>query len=300
MNAIQKVEVSPQGPLLSSLVQGYWRLDQWNKSSQQCLSFIKEHVELGITSVDHAHVYGNPACESLFGEALKLEPTLRNQLEIISKCNIRLAEAGKVAHYDTGKQAIIASVETSLTRLGTDYLDVLLLHRPDYLMNADAVAEAFNYLETQGMVKYFGVSNFTTAQLALLQSRLDSPLVTNQIEINPVNLDVLDSGILEHMQTLRMRPMAWSCLAGGRIFSDHDERFERLRHTLHNLAAEVGANSIEQVIYTWVMHLPSKPVPVLGTGNITRVHAAAESLALTLNPEQWYRVWTASKGHAVP
>jgi predicted oxidoreductase len=300
MPVILKVEMTPNGPLFSSLVQGYWRLDHWKMSTPQCLSFIKEHVELGITSVDHAHVYGNPSCEQLFGEALTLEPALRNKIEIISKCDIRLAESTKVAHYDTGKSAIIASVASSLKRLGTNYLDVLLLHRPDYLMAADEVAEAFNYLRTQGMVKHFGVSNFTSAQFALLQSRLDSPLVTNQIEINPVNLDVLDSGALEDMQQRRMRPMAWSCLAGGKIFSEHGERFERLRHALHNVATEIGAQSIDQVIYAWVMHMPSKPVPVLGTGNMARVHAAVESLSLTLNREQWYRIWTASKGHGVP
>ncbi|HEX5636911.1 MAG TPA: aldo/keto reductase [Gammaproteobacteria bacterium] len=300
MTVIPKVEMSPLGPLFSSLVQGYWRLDHWKLSTQQCLSFIKEHVALGITSVDHAHVYGNPSCEQLFGDALKLQPALRHEIEIISKCDICLAESNRVAHYDTGKPAIMASVESSLKRLGTDYLDVLLLHRPDYLMDADEVAEAFNYLKTRGMVKYFGVSNFTSAQLALLQSRLDSTLVTNQIEMNPVNLEVLDSGVLENMQTFRMRPMAWSCLAGGRIFSEHGERFERLRHTLHNVATEIGAQTIDQVIYAWVMHMPSKPVPVLGTGNMARVRAAVDSLAFTLTREQWYRIWTASKGHNVP
>lgn len=300
MSITPKVQMSPHGPALSTLVQGYWRLDHWQMSTQQCLSFIKEHVALGITSVDHAHVYGNPSCEYLFGEALKREPALRQHIEIISKCGIRLAEAGQVAHYDYGKQAIIASVETSLKRLGTDYLDVLLLHRPDYLMDADEVAEAFAHLKSQGMVKHFGVSNFTTAQIGLLQSRLDSALVTNQIEINPVNLDILDSGVLEYMQQHRMRPMAWSCLVGGRIFSEHNERFERLRHALHNVATEIGAQSIDQVMYAWVMHIPSKPVPVLGTGNIARVHAAVESLTLTLNREQWYRIWSASKGHGVP
>ena len=229
--------------MLSRFIQGYWRLADWDMSPRQRLSFIKAHLELGITTVDHAHVYGNPSCESLFGEALKLEPALRQQLEIISKCGICVGGARSVAHYQSGRQAIIDSVEESLQRLGTDYLDVLLIHRPDFLMDADVVADTFGHLRQQGMVKHFGVSNFTVPQMSLLQSRLDQPLVSNQIEVNPINLDVLESGILEAMQEARVRPMAWSCLAGGAIFSDASEPMDRLRATLNELREELGLDA---------------------------------------------------------
>jgi predicted oxidoreductase len=194
----------------------------------------------------------------------------------------------------------LSSVETSLQHLGTDYLDALLLHRPDFLMDADEIAASFAHLKQHGKVKYFGVSNFTSAQFSLLQSRLDFALVTNQIEINPVNLDIFEDGILEDMQRMQIRPMAWSCLGGGEIFSDNSVRINSLRNSLKEVADEINARSIDQVIYAWVMKIPSKPVPILGTRSITRVKAAIASLNLTMSNEQWYRIWSASKGHGVP
>ncbi|MDG1905489.1 MAG: aldo/keto reductase [Arenicella sp.] len=300
MSTVPKVQMAPKGPVFSSLVQGYWRLAEWNMSPQQRLSFIKEHVALGVTTIDHAHIYGRPSCEQLFGEALAIDPILRDKIEIISKCGISLADSGKVAHYNSSKESILSSVEKSLKRLGTEYLDVLLIHRPDFLMDADEIAEAFSKLKQEGMVNHFGVSNFTSAQLSLLQSRLEVPLVTNQIEINPINLDVFESGLLEDLQRVRMRPMAWSCLGGGEIFSEKSEDMEGLRNKLHELVGELGAKSIDQVIYAWVMRAPANPLPILGSGNIDRVRAAVESLELNINNEQWYRVWSASKGHDVP
>ena len=291
--------MSPDGPSFSSLVQGYWRLAEWNLSPQKCLSFIKEHVSLGITTVDHAHVYGNPSCESLFGKALKLDPSLRDQLEIVSKCGITLATEGKVSHYNSSEQAIVNSVDLSLSRLGIEYLDVLLLHRPDYLMDADEVVDAFMKLKTEGKVKYLGVSNFNLAQLELLQSRIDVPLVTNQIELNPINLDVIKSGMLEKLQEVKTRPMAWSCLGGGRILDANSTKLEQLTNELKAIANEIGAESIDQVVFAWVMKMPSGPVSILGSGNIDRIRKSAESLKLTMTHEQWYRILVASQGHDV-
>ncbi len=269
-------------------------------SPQQLLSFINGHVELGITTVDHAYIYGNPSCESLFGEALKIDILLRNKIEIISKCSIYRAGLGKVTHYNSSKKAILSSAEISLKRLGTEYLDVLLIHRPDFLMNADEIAEAFFKLKQEGKVKYFGVSNFTSSQISLLQSRFDSPLVTNQIEINPINLDVIENGTLENLQKLRIHPMAWSSLGGGRIFSEKSEQMESLRSTLNEVGNEIGAKSMSQVIYAWIMKIPSKPIPILGSSNIVRIVESIKSLELSMNHEQWYRIWVASKGHRVP
>ncbi len=298
---VKKVLMAPGGPELSRIIQGYWRMAEWDMNSQQRLSFIKQHVEMGITTVDHAAVYGKPSCESLFGEVLKWNPGLRDKLEIISKCDIYLKDPAAsdrlVAHYNSGKGRIIASVEQSLTRLNTDHLDVLLLHRPDLLMDADEVAEAFAELRKSGKVKHFGVSNFTPSQFLLLQSRLDSPLVTNQVEINPLHTDATEDGTLDQSQQLHVRPMAWSCLAGGKILADQDNELGR---TLNELAEELGASSIDQVIYAWVMRLPSNPLPILGSGNIERTRSAVASLELSLNHEQWYRVWVAAKGHGVP
>lgn len=301
---VAKVTIASQGPEFSELVQGYWRLGEWGMTAQECLTFLKQHLELGITTVDHADIYGNYECEQLFGEALALEPSLREQLQIVTKCDIKLCSAKfperKINHYDTSAAHIYQSVNNSLERLRVNEIDVLLIHRPDVLMDADEVAEAFTELHKVGKVKHFGVSNFSPAQFELLQSRLGKPLVTNQVEINPLNFDVAHDGTLDQMQMLRTRPMAWSCLGGGAIFNGDSEQAQRVRAVLEELREELGAESIDQVIYAWVRALPSKPLPIIGSGKIERVQAAVDALDLTLSREQWYRVWVASKGHGVP
>lgn len=302
MSIVKKVLMSPKGPEFSQIVQGYWRLDEWNMDPQARLTFLKQHVEMGITTVDNAAIYGNS--EVLFGEALRLEPSMREKIEIVSKFGINPIPSAvgehRVSHYDSSKQAILTSTENSLARLGVDQLDALLVHRPDFLMDVDQVAEAFSELKRSGKVKHFGVSNFTCRQFELLQSRLDEPLITNQIEINPINFKVLEDGTTDLLQQLRIRPMAWSCLAGGAIFNEQSDKARRLRGTLIDLAEELDATSIDQVIYAWVLKHPANPVALLGTGKIARVKEALGALDLIMNTEQWYRVWVASKGFSVP
>ena len=302
MSSVKKVLMTAQGPEFSQLVQGYWRLEAWNMSPQERLSFLKQHVEMGITTVDNAAIYGNS--EVLFGEALKRDPAMREQIEIVSKFGINAVPPARgekrVSHYDSSKQTILTSAENSLQRLGIEQLDALLVHRPDFLMDADQVTEAFSELKQSGKVKHFGVSNFTASQFDLLQSRLDFPLMTNQVEINPINFAVLEDGTADQLQQYRVRPMAWSCLAGGGIFAEQTDQARRLRGTLTELAEEMGANSIEQVIFAWVLKHPSNPVALLGTGKIGRVKEAVAALSLEMSSEQWYRVWVASKGFPVP
>jgi len=304
MSTVNKVMMAPDGPEFSQLVQGYWRLGSWNMDTQARLTFLKQHIEMGISTVDHAAIYDAGHCETLFGEALKLDPSIRDQIEIVSKFGINgiasSATEKRVSHYDCSKQGILDSTENSLRRLGVEQLDAVLVHRPDFLMDADQVAEAFHELQLSGKVKHFGVSNFTTSQFDLLQSRLNAPLVTNQVEFNPINFDVVADGTLDQLQQYRVRPMAWSCLAGGDIFSAQTQQAKRLRTTLSELGEELGANSIDQVVYAWILKHPSNPVALLGTGNIKRVKDAVDALALKMNAEQWYRVWVASKGVNVP
>ncbi len=304
MSQVEKVLMAPKGPKFSKLVQGYWRLGAWNMNAQARLSFLKAHVELGITSVDHAAIYDDGACEALFGEALKLDASMRDEIEIITKFGINRKDTSdginRVAHYDTSKSAIIRSVEASLTRLGIDKIDALLVHRLDYLMDADQVADAFETLKKNGKVSHFGVSNFSTSQFDLLQSRLDTQLMTNQVEINPMQFDALENGACDQLQQYHTRPMAWSCLTGGRIFNEQTPQAQRLRDTLSNLQSEIGATSIEQVMLAWVLKHPSCPIALLGSGKIERTKEAIAALELALNNEQWYRVWVASKGYQVP
>ncbi|WP_045491012.1 aldo/keto reductase [Vibrio harveyi] len=301
---VAKVVTAPNGPEFSEVVQGYWRAVDWGMTAQERLSFLKQHIELGITTVDHADIYGNYECEALFGEALALDKSVREQIQIVTKCDINLCgdktPERKINHYDTSAAHIYQSVNNSLERLNVDEIDVLLIHRPDVLMDADEVAEAFSELHKVGKVKHFGVSNFTPRQFELLQSRLSKPLVTNQVEINPLNFEVAHDGTLDQMQTLRVRPMAWSCLGGGSIFTGDTEQAVRVRNELEMIREEVGANSIDEVIYAWVRRLPSKPMPIIGSGKIERVHSAVNALNIELTREQWYRVWVASKGHGVP
>ena len=301
---VAHVSIAPQGPELSELIQGYWRLADWQMTPQQRLTFLKQHVELGVTTVDHADIYGDYQCESLFGEALQLEQSMRQHIQVVTKCNINLCGAHspmrKINHYDTSAAHIQQSVNNSLARLAIDEIDVLLIHRPDALMDADEVADTFRDLHKAGKVKHFGVSNFTPRQFNLLQSRLDTPLVTNQVELNPLNFDVVDDGTLDQLQMQRIRPMAWSCLAGGRIFNGNSEQEMRVRETLEAIRIEIGAENIEQVIYAWVRCLPAKPLAIIGSGKIERVQSAVNGLSLQLTREQWYRVWVASKGHGVP
>ncbi|CAM3082752.1 aldo/keto reductase [Vibrio neptunius] len=300
---VSKVTIAPQGPEFSQLVQGYWRLAEWGMTPQQRLSFLKQHIELGITTVDHADIYGNYECESLFGEALKLDPSVRDELQIVTKCDIKLCTdkfpLRKVNHYDTSAGHIYESVNNSLERLNIDQIDVLLIHRPDVLMDADEVADAFSELHKVGKVKHFGVSNFTPSQFDLLQSRVAKPLVTNQIEINPLNFEVAHDGTLDQLQMKRVRPMAWSCLGGGNIFTGATEQAQRVRDVLEAIRCEVGAQSIDQIIYAWVSRLPARPLPIIGSGKIERVKSAFEAMDIELTREQWYRVWVASKGHGV-
>ena len=171
---VQRIAMAPQGPEFSRFVMGYWRLMDWNMSAKALVSFVEQHLDLGVTTIDHADIYGDYRCEAAFGEALKLAPHLRSRMEIVTKCGIatKARAENTIGHYITDRDHIVLSAEQSLRNLATDHLDLLLIHRPDPLMDADEVAEAFLALHHSGKVRHFGVSNFTPAQFTLLQSRL--------------------------------------------------------------------------------------------------------------------------------
>jgi len=297
---VQRIALAPQGPEFSRFVMGYWRLMDWNMSPRQLVSFIEEHLDLGITTVDHADIYGGYLCEAAFGEAMKLAPALRERMEIVTKCGIATTANPDHAlgHYITDSDHIIKSAEQSLVNLATDHLDLLLIHRPDPLMDADEVAAAFLNLHQSGKVRHFGVSNFTSAQFSLLQSRLPFTLATNQVEISPVHQPLLLDGTLDQLQQLRIRPMAWSCLGGGRLFND--DAFQPLRDELQTVARELNAESIEQVVYAWIMRLPSQPLPIIGSGKIERVRSAIAAEELQMTRQQWFRIRKAALGYDVP
>lgn len=294
--------ISQFGPSVSPLIAGLWRLRHWGMSRQDILAYIEQCLDLGVTTMDHAMVYRSQA---LFGEALALQPSLREKMQIITKCGIRPMGFGELGaqstnHYDSSGEAIIASTEGSLRDLKTDYIDILLLHRPDYLMDVYEVAEAFAQLKAQGKVRYFGVSNFSVHQFQALQNAWPDGLVTNQVEFSPYHMQALESGVFEQCTAMAARPMLWSCLAGGKLLQPSDEKGDRVLRALEQVAEESAADNIEQVVYAWVRALPCRPVPLLGTSKIERVASAVKGADLALTREQWYAIWQASNGAAVP
>ena len=296
--------MTAQQPGLSPVAAGAWRLAEWGWSPQQRLAWIEANLDLGVTSFDHADIYGGYSVESLFGEALALRPGLRQRLQLVSKCGIRLvapdrpgfAAPTQVKHYDTSDAHVRASVDQSLRALRTDHLDLLLIHRPDALLDFDALADTFEALRRQGKVRHFGVSNFAPQQLAPLHRRI--ALAAHQIELSPLHLDPLHDGTLDQCQDLGLRPMAWSPLAGGRLFTSDDGQAPAVRHTLHTMAAELGVAPIT-LVAAWLMRHPSRPIPILGSRRIEVARQAMAAVHLQLDAQQWWRLWTAASGHEV-
>lgn len=285
---------------LSPIVAGLWRLTEWQMDVRQRVQWIEQALELGITSFDHADIYGDYRAETLFGEALKSAPALRGRMQLVTKCGIRLRSAQRpyqVNHYDTSATYVRAQVEQSLINLGTDRLDLVLIHRPDYLMDAAELAETFSTLTREGKVAHWGVSNHTTSQFALLNQHY--PLATNQIELSPLMLDALDDGTLDQAQQLGLRPMIWSPLGGGRLFTGKDAQAVRVREEMTSIAARLGT-SLATLAYAWILHHPSRSRPITGTGRIEGLREAVAALDVHIGGEDWYAIWTANKGHPVP
>ncbi|WP_439741956.1 aldo/keto reductase [Bacillus pseudomycoides] len=288
----------------SRIIQGFWRLAEWNMPKQELLSFIENCMEMGITTFDHADIYGGYTCESLFGEALQLQPSLRDNMQIVTKCGI-VPPSPKfpkryVAHYNTSTKHIVKSVEQSLQNLHTDYIDLLLIHRPDPFMDPSEVAEAFTRVKQEGKVRHFGVSNFLPSQFNMLSSYLDFPLITNQIEVSAMQLEHFEKGTIDLCQEKRISPMIWSPLAGGEIFTGQNERAVRLRKTLQKVANELNADGIDIVMYAWLLAHPAKMMPIVGSGKLDRVKSAIAATKLTLDRQQWFTIFESSNGHPVP
>jgi predicted oxidoreductase len=287
---------------LSPIVAGVWRAPEWGLDAQGLLRWMEEAVALGITSFDHADIYGGYTVEAMFGAAMALSPALREQVQLVSKCGIKLVSPLRPGHriksYDSSRAHVLASVNASLAALRTDRIDLLLIHRPDLLMDPDELADTFRHLQAAGKVLEFGVSNHTPAQLAMLQKRY--PLLTNQIEFSPLQMQALADGTLEQCVDLDIRPMAWSPLGGGRLLSGNDEQARRVRDTLEGLRGRYAGASLATLAYAWVMRHPSRPIPVTGTRRIEALREAMAATSFRLAAEDWYAVWQASIGHEVP
>lgn len=301
---VPQVDLCKDGLRCSRIVHGLWRLADWNKSEAEVRELLARCLELGITTFDHADIYGDYTCEALFGEALAASKIDRSTIQVVTKCGIKLVSGNRLAHkikcYDTSTSHIVASVENSLRNLRVDYIDLLLIHRPDPLTDPREVNEAFVTLKDSGKVRHFGVSNFLPSQFEMLASKLDVPLITNQIEYSVMHLEPHADGSLDLCQRLDIRPMAWSPMGGGRLFHEDSDRAERLREALGKIGRHLGGASMDQVALAWMLMHPAQFVPVLGTGRVTRITRAVEALELNLSRDQWFEIWCASTGCDVP
>ncbi len=287
--------------MLSPIVAGVWRMASWNWSPQERLRWIEQCLELGVTSFDHADIYGGYTVEALFGEALASAPGLRARMQLVTKCGIQLLAPARpdtrIKHYDTSARHIVRSVENSLMALGTDHIERLLLHRPDALLDADEVAGAFESLQASGKVQQFGVSNFSVSQFELLHARF--PLVTNQIEWHPLHLAPLNDGTLDQAQRLRAHPMIWSPLAGGALFTSDAADAVRVRDTLSRIGEARGV-SAATIAFAWIMRHPSRPHPITGSRRIEAMREAVAAQGVTLDAQEWTEILTAATGKEVP
>jgi predicted oxidoreductase len=272
----------------------------WNLDVPARVRWIEQALDLGIDCFDHADIYGGGAVETLFGEALKAAPALRERIRIVTKCGIRPPSPDTgvtVKHYDTSACYVRTQVEASLRKLGVERLHMVLIHRPDALMDADALAGTFAALSEAGMVAHWGVSNHTPSQFALLNDRY--PLVTNQIEFSPLHLDALHDGTLDQAQHLRLRPMIWSPLGGGGLFTGEDEQAVRVRAAMQPIADRLSV-SLATLAYAWVLRHPSRPYPITGTSRIEGLREAVDALRIEVPAEDWHAIWSVSTGQSVP
>ncbi|TDR80257.1 aldo/keto reductase [Paludibacterium purpuratum] len=294
-----RITLRQDGPEFSRIVAGMWRLADWNLPLAERIRFIEQCIALGVTTFDHADIYGNYQCQQLFGEALAQAPSLKRQIQLVSKCGIKLVSPHRpehrIKHYDTSAAHIIASTERTLTELQVDTLDLLLIHRPDPLMDYDEMAGAFERLRADGKVKHFGVSNFTPAQFEALDSRI--ALATNQLEFSPLHLAPLTDGQFDTLQRHQVAPMIWSALGGGLLFTRTDSA-NPTHDVLLELAAELGTTPAT-LVYAWIMQLPCQALPLTGSGRIDVVRDAVAATALQLERQHWYRILSAASGHEV-
>jgi predicted oxidoreductase len=285
---------------LSRIVHGQMRMADWKLSSQELLRLIEEVIELGVTSFDHADIYGNYSCEAILGDVLNLKKGLRGEIEIITKCGINLITdkfpGRKIKFYDYSYDHIVSSVDNSLTNLRTDHIDLLLLHRPAPFFDPEVAAKAFSILKRDGKVLHFGVSNFNPGQFVMLNSFTEEKLVTNQVEISPYCLEHFENGNIDFFLKEKIKPMAWSPLAGGKLLNPHDEKGPRILRALIEVAEELNVTLVDRISYSWLLKHPASIIPVVGSGKIERIKHAVEALNIDMSLEQWYKIFIASKG----
>ncbi|SFH93167.1 aldo/keto reductase [Halpernia frigidisoli] len=285
--------------MFSKLIVGTMRWGIWgaNFSIPETQNFIDASLEDGLTTFDCADIYGNYTTEELFGKAFSEMSVERDSVQIISKCGIEMPcdnRNYKVKAYNYSKHHILNSVDNSLKNLHTDYLDVLLLHRPSPLMNPEEIIECFEILKSQGKVNEFGVSNFSVSQFDLIDQHF--PLITNQIEVSINETKAFNDGTLEQLMMKKLSPMAWSPM--GNYFSEKTEQNLRIKKVVEKLCEKYGCEE-DQILLAFILKHPSKILPVIGTSSIKHLKNAAASLKINLEHDDWFLLLEASRGKEV-
>jgi predicted oxidoreductase len=289
---MQKKLLHRSGLECSRIIAGAWR---WNTVSPAIVEkLMKTSIDAGITTFDHADIYGDYNNEKIFGDVLKMQSSLRQKIQLITKCGIKLL-SGRfpgtwIKHYDTTKDHIIRSVDQSLSNLGTDHIDLLLIHRPDPLMDPREVAETFGVLKENGKVIHFGVSNFTNSQFEVLQSALPFPLVTNQIEVSLSKPQALSDGTLDMLMKYGVCPMAWSPLGGGKLMDPQS--------SLWGKKSKYNATEA-QLSLAWLLRHPSNIFPVIGTTQPDRIIESAAAMQVVLDRQDWFEMLRVATGKDV-
>ncbi len=283
---------------VSKTIAGTMNWGIWGKkaSKSQMIELMQTYIENDITTFDHADIYGNYTTESDFGFAFKESKIDRKCIQLISKCGIQSVSENRnttIKHYDYSKKHIVWSVENSLKNLQTDYLDVLLLHRPSPLMQADEIAEAVAKLKSEGKIISFGLSNFTASQSDLIRSKIE--VSYNQIQFSATHLEPMLDGSLDYMQINSIQPMSWNPL--GSVFKEDSEKSNTMKKVLTSLDTKYGVG-FDVLLLSWVMQHPAKVIPVVGTTNLDRIKNLKNTVTLAI--QDWFAIWEASIGSKVP
>lgn len=288
----------------SPIIIGTMRLGKWGVgfSTAEYEQFIDQCIELGLKDFDHADIYGSYTTEEEFGAVLKKRKNLRSKLRITTKCGIRMLSPNRPNHgiksYDSRPKHIIQSVDNSLKNLHTDYIDLLLLHRPDFLMNPADIAETITRLKSSGKIKHFGVSNFSTNQVELLNSFI--PVENHQFQFSLDHLEPLNQGIIDQCTQHKILPSAWSPISGGQLFSNETTlKKDRILVAARVLLEKYNC-SLDQLLISWIIKHPADINPILGTTKILRLASALESSKVKLSHEDWYLLYQASTGVEIP
>lgn len=284
----------------SKIIAGTMTWGVWGKNlnKKQMIELMDSCIETGITTFDHADIYGSYTTETAFGNAFGESQIKRENIQLISKCGIQLPSENrntKIHHYDYSKSHIIWSAEQSLKNLKTEYLDLFLLHRPSPLMRADEIAEAIEKLKTEGKILDVGVSNFTPSQTDLIQTK--TKVNYNQIEFSLTHFDAMLDGSLNHMQLHKIQPMCWSPL--GTVFKKTDDKSIRIKKLAAQLSMKYNVE-IDILLLAWILKHPAEILPVCGTADKSRITNLMKATTIDMELEDWFAFWTASAGNPIP